>query len=38
MSVFIVTADNINDEGGENNEFIPSNGFQDVYAGIWGVE
>jgi len=38
MSVFIVTADNIDAEGGANNEFIPSNGFQDIYAGIWGVE
>ena len=38
MNVFIVTADNITSEGGENNEFIPSNNFADEYAKIWGVD
>ena len=38
MNVFIVTADNITSEGGENKEFIPSNNFADEYAKIWGVD
>lgn len=37
MNVFIVTADNITAEGGDNNEFVPSNNFADEYAKIWGV-
>ena len=37
MNIFIVTADNITAEGGDNNEFVPSNNFADEYAKIWGV-
>lgn len=38
MNVFIVTADNIESEGGNNNEFVPGNQFAEEYADIWGVE
>lgn len=37
MNVFIVTAENIDAEGGNNNEFVPSNNFADEYGKIWGV-
>lgn len=34
----IVTADNIAEEGGDKDMYIPSNNFADEYAKIWGVE
>lgn len=34
----IVTSDNIEFDGGPNNEFDPENGYKDHYLAIWGVE
>jgi ribose transport system substrate-binding protein len=34
---FLVTADNIHLEGGDQNTFIPSNNYKDRYLEIWGV-
>ena len=36
--VYLVTPDNVDQEGGESNQFIPSNGYADEYAKIWGVD
>ena len=35
--VYLVTAENVDSEGGEEDMFIPSNNFADEYAKIWGV-
>lgn len=35
--VYIVTADNIDAEGGDENRFDPSNGYEERYYEIWGV-
>lgn len=36
--VYIVTADNIHDEGGDQNMFIPSNDFEERYLKVWGIK
>ena len=36
-SIFLVTPENVDAEGGENNLFVPSNNFVAEYAKIWGV-
>ncbi len=36
--VYVVTSENINEEGGEKNMFVPSNNFAEHYAEIWGVK
>jgi ribose transport system substrate-binding protein len=36
--VHLVTKENINDDGGQNNVFDPSNGYRDIYKKIWGVQ
>jgi ribose transport system substrate-binding protein len=36
--VHLVTKDNINEDGGKNNVFDPSNGYRDVYRKIWGIQ
>lgn len=36
--VYVVTADNIDQEGGADNQFDPSNEYQERYYEIWGVE
>ena len=36
--VYLVTPDNVDKEGGTENQFIPSNGYADEYAKIWGVD
>lgn len=33
--VYLVTADNVDDEGGDDNQYIPSNGFACHYQNIW---
>jgi ribose transport system substrate-binding protein len=35
--VHLVTADNIQFDGGPNNIFDPDNGYRDQYKRIWGV-
>ena len=35
--VHLVTADNIEFDGGPNNIFDPDNGYRDQYRKIWGV-
>ena len=35
---YLVTPDNVNAEGGDQNRFIPSNGFAEQYAKLWGLE
>ena len=35
-SVHLVTADNIEFDGGPKNVFDPDNGYRDAYKGIWG--
>ena len=35
---YLVTPDNVNAEGGDQNRFIPSNGFAERYAEMWGVK
>ena len=35
---YLVTPQNVNAEGGDKNEFIPSNGFADRYLTMWGVK
>ena len=37
-SIFIVTKDNIEEEGGDQDMYIPSNNYADEYAKIWGVD
>ena len=37
-SIYIVTPDNVDAEGGDQGLYIPSNNFADHYAEIWGVE
>ena len=34
---FLVTADNVNAEGGEKDMFFPSNGYKEHYLAIWGA-
>lgn len=34
---YLVTPDNIDREGGDQNTFIPSNGYEDKYFELWGV-
>jgi ribose transport system substrate-binding protein len=34
---FLVTKDNVDSEGGEQDMFFPSNGYKDEYLKIWGV-
>ncbi len=36
--VFLVTADNVDAEGGDQNLFIPSNNFAEEYAKVWGIK
>jgi ribose transport system substrate-binding protein len=36
--VYIVTRDNIDEEGGDQDQFIPSNNFVERYKKIWGVK
>ncbi len=36
--VFCIDSDNVDEEGGINDEFIPQNGYQDRYKKIWGVK
>lgn len=36
--VYVVDADNVDAEGGDQGLFIPSNNFAEEYAKIWGVE
>ncbi len=36
--IHLVTADNIEFDGGPNNVYDPDNGYRDVYKKIWGVE
>lgn len=36
--VYIVTAENIHEEGGDEDMYVPSNNYADNYAKIWGVE
>lgn len=33
--VYIVTKSNVDSEGGNNDQFVPSNNYRDVYAKIW---
>jgi ribose transport system substrate-binding protein len=35
---YLVTPDNVNSEGGDQNTFIPSNGYEEKYFELWGVE
>ncbi len=35
---YLVTADNVDREGGDNNEFVPSNDYKAKYLALWGVE
>jgi ribose transport system substrate-binding protein len=35
--VFCIDPSNVEEEGGMNDEFIPSNGYQERYKKIWGV-
>lgn len=35
---YLVTADNVDKEGGDKNAFFPSNGYRDEYFKIWGVK
>lgn len=37
-NVYIVTKDNIHEEGGDEDMYVPSNNYADEYAKIWGVE
>jgi ribose transport system substrate-binding protein len=34
---FLVTAENVNAEGGEKDMFFPSNGYREKYVKIWGM-
>ena len=34
---FLVTAENVNAEGGEKDMFFPSNGYKERYLAIWGA-
>jgi ribose transport system substrate-binding protein len=34
---YLVTPDNIDREGGDQNTFIPSNGYEEKYFELWGV-
>jgi ribose transport system substrate-binding protein len=36
--VHVVTRENIEIEGGSNNEWMPSDGFMSHYRSIWGVD
>lgn len=36
-SIFLVTPENVDAEGGDQNMFVPSNNFAEEYAKIWGV-
>lgn len=36
--VYIVTADNVDEEGGTQNMFVPSNDFESRYLKMWGIE
>lgn len=38
IPTYVVTKDNIADEGGDQDIFIPSNDYVNTYKGIWGVE
>jgi ribose transport system substrate-binding protein len=35
---YLVTPDNVDAEGGDQNAFFPSNGYKEQYFAIWGVE
>lgn len=35
---YLVTPENVNAEGGDQNTFIPSNGYAEKYAELWGVQ
>ncbi len=35
---YLVTAQNVDAEGGDRNTFIPSNGYAEKYAELWGVK
>ena len=35
---YLVTAENVDAEGGDRNTFIPSNGYAERYAELWGVK
>lgn len=37
-SVYCVTPSNVDEEGGDQNQFIPSNNFAEEYAKIWGIK
>ena len=34
---YLVTADNVDAEGGQNNQFVPSNNYKAEYLRLWGV-
>jgi ribose transport system substrate-binding protein len=36
--VHLVTHDNVDADGGKDNRYDPSNGYQDAYKKIWGIE
>ena len=36
--VFLIVKDNVDSEGGKNNEFVPSNNFACHYENIWKGE
>ena len=38
QSPYLVTPDNVDAEGGEQNTFIPSNNFEQKYRQLWGLE
>ena len=38
QSPYLVTPDNVNNEGGDKNTFVPSNNYAQHYLEIWGVK
>jgi ribose transport system substrate-binding protein len=35
---YLVTPENIDAEGGDQNTFIPSNGYEQRYLELWGIK
>lgn len=35
---YLVTSKNVDEEGGDTNEFVPSNDYRNRYLSLWGVE
>jgi ribose transport system substrate-binding protein len=35
---YLVTPDNIDAEGGDKNTFVPSNGYEQKYMELWGIQ